>query len=107
MAAFTTASIALALAITWRYGDFQPVQAAYLTTVFIAVVAAVVISQRPDNSVMWMIAGYSLLVAVSILPYAYGASAVLSHPTWPGGRLALWVDAWAWLIPFGLGMGRP
>jgi len=104
MAVFTTASIALALGIAWSYGDFRPVQAAYLTGVLTGVVGAVVISQRPHNSVSWMMAVYSLLVGLSILPYAYGASAVLGHTQWPGGQFALWVDAWAWLVPFGLGM---
>jgi hypothetical protein len=49
------------------------------------------------------LAGVALLISASVVPFIYGVPAYLSHrDSWPGAEFALWVDAWVWIVPFGI-----
>ena len=103
VALVTALSVGSSLFVVALYGRLGIVQAGYAGTILLGVVAGIVIWRQPSNPMGHFLAVVALAVAASVLPFAYGIPAYLSHRgSWPGGQSALWLDAWLWVVPFGV-----
>jgi hypothetical protein len=81
------------------------------------VLGAVVIRQRQGGAIGWLIIGMGLSIALATLGDRWARAALVDEPgSLPGGELASWVQAWAWmpgwvlattLLPVLLPDGRP
>jgi hypothetical protein len=88
-------------ALYHRLGIFH---VGYLGTIVLGVVSAIVIARQPRNPMGGFLGGLAVAIGISVVPFTYGVPAYLSHrDSWPAAQFALWLDAWLWTIPFGIG----
>ena len=81
------------------------------------VLGAVVIRQREGGAIGWLMIGMGLSIALATLGDRWARAALVDDPgSLPGGELASWLQAWAWmpgwvlattLLPVLLPDGRP
>jgi hypothetical protein len=81
------------------------------------VLGAVVIRQRQGGAIGWLMIGMGLSIALATLGDRWARATLVDEPgSLPGGELASWVQAWAWmpgwvlattLLPVLLPDGRP
>ncbi|HEY1322975.1 MAG TPA: ATP-binding protein [Streptosporangiaceae bacterium] len=109
-AAASVALIAGALALT--YVDRHRVSAALtgwddalglVTDLAVPVVGFVLASRRPANRIGWLFLAAGLALAVRAFAHHYGLHALVAAPgSLPGGRAAMWVSNWVWVIPLAM-----
>jgi signal transduction histidine kinase len=59
---------------------------------------ALVASRHPRNAVGWLMIGGPLFSTLQSATNAYAQHALVTAPgSWPGGALASWISAWAWV----------
>jgi len=107
VAAMSVALIAGALALS--FADRHVVSAnlvgwddvfTQVTALAVPVVGFVLASRRPANRVGWLFLSAGLALTLRAFAHHYGLHALVAAPgSWPGGRAAMWVSNWIWLIP--------
>jgi hypothetical protein len=110
VAAVSVALIAGGLALT--YLDRQLVSVAQtgwddvftqVTDLALPVVGFVLASRRPANRIGWLLLAAALALALRTFLHHYGLHALVAAPgSWPGGRAAMWVSNWIWVIPLSM-----
>ncbi|HET7419167.1 MAG TPA: hypothetical protein VFL27_02170, partial [Candidatus Dormibacteraeota bacterium] len=91
------------VALTMGLGLFSVHILFYATFVAAGILGALVAAREPHNSVGWLMSAASLAAVLFYGPVDYGYMALVLHSgSWPFGRVALWLGAWAWAPLLGL-----
>jgi signal transduction histidine kinase len=73
------------------------------TAVSFATVGALIVAQRPENRIGWLLGLIGLLSAATAFAGPYARYTLLTEPgDLPGGALAAWVNLWLWVLPLTL-----
>jgi signal transduction histidine kinase len=71
-----------------------------VTNLALPVVGFVLAFRRPANRIGWLFLTAGLALALRTFSHHYGLHALVAAPgSWPGGRAAMWVSNWIWVIP--------
>jgi signal transduction histidine kinase len=108
-----TASVALiAGAVALAFVDRHRVSAALtgwddvfgqVTDLALPVVGFILASRRPASRIGWLFLVAGLALALRAFAHHYGLHALVAAPgSLPGGRAAMWVSNWIWLIPLAM-----
>jgi hypothetical protein len=69
----------------------------------VPVVGFILASRRPSNRIGWLFLAAGLALALRAFAHHYGLHALVAAPgSLPGGRAAMWISNWIWLIPLAM-----
>jgi len=74
-----------------------------VTGLALPVVGFILASRRPANRIGWLFLAAGLALALRAFAHHYGLQVLVVAPgSLPGGRAAMWVSNWIWLIPLAM-----
>jgi signal transduction histidine kinase len=74
-----------------------------VTDLALPVVGFVLASRQPGNRIGWLFLGAGLALGLRAFAHHYALHALAAAPgSLPGGRAAMWVSNWIWLIPLAM-----
>jgi hypothetical protein len=74
-----------------------------VTDLAVPAVGFILASRRPANRIGWLFLVAALALALRAFAHHYGLHALVASPgSLPGGRAAMWVSNWIWLIPLAM-----
>jgi signal transduction histidine kinase len=98
MCAVAAAALAGAVVVDVAGSSLEASAALGLPTILVfSVVGALIVSQRPDNPIGWILAAQGLSLALGSLAGEYATYALKTKPgSLPGGEVMAWIGTWIW-----------